>query len=123
VVGALAEPYQAFVAHPDLVERSSTLRPDELEERQRELPSLQLLDVRSASEAAVGGTIPGAVATPLAGLVGSLARLDPSAPTVAFCSSGYRSAIAASVLAAHGFTDVSTLLGGFDAWRKAPAAS
>ena len=35
------------------------------------------------------------------------------------CASGYRSSIAASTLAAHGFSDVSDLLGGYDAWAKA----
>ena len=32
------------------------------------------------------------------------------------CAGGYRSSIAASVLAGHGFADVSDLLGGYDAW-------
>jgi rhodanese-related sulfurtransferase len=43
--------------------------------------------------------------------------LDPARPTVVYCASGYRSSIAASVLAAAGFGDVSDLLGGYEAWR------
>jgi rhodanese-related sulfurtransferase len=39
---------------------------------------------------------------------------------VAYCASGYRSSIAASVLEAAGFADVSDLLGGYDAWRSRP---
>jgi glyoxylase-like metal-dependent hydrolase (beta-lactamase superfamily II)/rhodanese-related sulfurtransferase len=123
VVGALAEPYHALATREDAVERSSRLRADELEERRRELPGLQLLDVRSPGEIKVAGTIPGAVPMPLPSLVAALSTLDPSAPTVVFCGSGYRSSIASSVLSSHGFIDVSDLLGGYEAWRSAPVAS
>ena len=40
-------------------------------------------------------------------------------PVVAYCASGYRSQVAASVLAAAGFADVSDLLGGYGAWEGA----
>ena len=39
-----------------------------------------------------------------------------------FCAGGYRSAIASSLLRAHGFTDVSDLLGGYTAWTAHTAA-
>jgi rhodanese-related sulfurtransferase len=35
---------------------------------------------------------------------------------VVFCAGGYRSSIAASLLQSHGFSDVSDLLGGYNAW-------
>jgi len=123
VIGALGEPYRAFAAHSELIDRSSRLRPDELEARRRDVADLQLLDVRNPGELAVGGTIPGALPTPLPRLLDALAQLDPTVPTVVFCSGGYRSSIAASVLTAHGFTDVSDLLGGYDAWRTVPAGT
>jgi rhodanese-related sulfurtransferase len=44
-----------------------------------------------------------------------LAELDPLVPTVVYCAGGYRSSIAASVLRANGFHDVSDVLGGFEA--------
>jgi rhodanese-related sulfurtransferase len=53
---------------------------------------------------------------PLARLVERLGELDPTRPTVVHCASGYRSMIAASVLATAGFDDVSDLLGGYEAW-------
>ncbi len=37
----------------------------------------------------------------------------------AYCASGYRSSIAASVLQAAGLTDVSDVLGGYRAWTEA----
>ena len=46
-------------------------------------------------------------------LADSLAGLDPHASVVVYCASGYRSLIAASVLSAAGFIDVSDLLGGY----------
>jgi hydroxyacylglutathione hydrolase len=56
---------------------------------------------------------------PLAQLLDGMGDLDPVAPTVVSCASGYRSSIAASVLRASGFTDVSDLLGGLGAWKAA----
>ena len=41
---------------------------------------------------------------------------DRDAPVVVYCASGYRSSIAASILRATGFGDVSDLLGGYGAW-------
>jgi rhodanese-related sulfurtransferase len=56
---------------------------------------------------------------PLPELLERLDELDRQRPTAVACASGYRSSIAASTLAARGFTDVSDLLGGYDAWAKA----
>ena len=74
-----------------------------------------LIDVRNPGEVALG-SIPGARHLPLPALLTSLDELDRDAPTVVFCAGGYRSAIASSLLRAHGFTDVSDLLGGYTAW-------
>jgi 3-mercaptopyruvate sulfurtransferase SseA len=52
-------------------------------------------------------------------LVDSLDGLDREQPVVAYCASGYRSVVAASVLAEAGFADVSDLIGGFTAWQGA----
>ena len=47
-----------------------------------------------------------------------LRSLDPNKLTAVHCKSGYRSAIACSLLEAHGFTRVMNVLGGFDAWSQ-----
>jgi rhodanese-related sulfurtransferase len=47
--------------------------------------------------------------------------LDRARPTVVYCAGGARSMIAASALAAAGFTDVSDLLGGYQAWSTTAA--
>ena len=118
VVGALGTPLQAFLDQPDAVVSSSRLTVPELARRRAEVAELQLIDVRNLGEARLG-VIPGSVNIPLPELLDRLGELEPDRPTAVACASGYRSSIAASTLTAHGFTDVSDLLGGYDAWAKA----
>ena len=119
VVGSLEAPLAALASAPEAATRSSRLTTVELADRLDHLDDVQLVDVRNPSETA-GGTIGGAATIPLARLTARLGELDPSRPTVAYCASGYRSSIAASVLAATGFADVSDLLGGYNAWATRP---
>jgi rhodanese-related sulfurtransferase len=122
VRGALTEPEAAFVARPDLVEPLSRLSAGALAERMATVPDLVVVDVRNAGELEVG-MIPGARHIALPALLGRIDELDCTAPTVVHCAGGYRSAIAASLLRAHGFADVSDLLGGYTAWASAAAAA
>jgi len=121
VLGALDNPFAAFVEHPEHLEQLSRLSVSVLTERMREVPGLVLVDIRNPGEVAEG-TIPGAMVIGLPALLKRLGELDPAAPTVVFCAGGYRSAIASSLLRSHGFTDVSDLIGGYTAWSGAPAA-
>lgn len=124
VVGRLDEPVRAFLDRPDLVERSSRLTVAELEARLRDTPGLVLLDVRNPGEFALGD-IPGSRRLPLPALTRGLDSLDPGRPVAVYCATGYRSSIAASVLAARGFGDVSDVVGGYEAWlaMAAPATA
>jgi glyoxylase-like metal-dependent hydrolase (beta-lactamase superfamily II)/rhodanese-related sulfurtransferase len=117
VVGYLDKPYRTFVARPDLVASSSRVTAAQLDEARASTPDLVVVDVRNPGEIEASGAIPGARSIPLARLLETLDELDPSAPTVVHCAGGYRSSIAASVLASAGFTDVSDLVGGYDAWH------
>jgi hydroxyacylglutathione hydrolase len=116
VIGALDDYGAAFTDHPEVVERASRLTAGELADRRVHVPRLQLVDVRNPGELESTGTIDDAVHIPLAHLLARRDELDPTLPTVVFCAGGYRSSIAASALRAHGFDDVSDLLGGFPAW-------
>lgn len=78
-------------------------------------PDLAVVDVRRPSEWNQG-RIPGAVLRPLDQLRTGLTSLDSAQPTAVHCKSGYRSAIACSLLQAQGFRLVMNVLGGFDAW-------
>jgi rhodanese-related sulfurtransferase/glyoxylase-like metal-dependent hydrolase (beta-lactamase superfamily II) len=124
VVGQLDDPGRAFTQRPDLIEPSSRLTIEQLAERLVDTPELVLIDVRGPGET-TAGTIANAVEIPLPVLVDVMQGLERQRPTVAYCAGGYRSSIAASVLRAAGFADVSDLIGGFQAWEDAdlPAAS
>jgi rhodanese-related sulfurtransferase len=58
---------------------------------------------------------------PLPRLLDDHRELDRDRPVIAYCASGVRSSIAASLLRAQGFTDVTDVLGGYDAWHTANA--
>ena len=79
-----------------------------------------VLDVRNRSEWNEGH-IPGAVHIPLAELVARVheLRTHVGRPIAVHCQGGSRSAVAASVLQAEGFTDVSNVEGGYAAWARA----
>ncbi len=118
VVGQLHDLAEVFARRPDLVEAASRLTMCQLAELRGLEPSLQLVDVRNPQETA-DGIIPGAREIPLPTLTDALAVLDPTAPLVVYCATGYRSMVAASVLRASGFDDVSDVIGGFGAWQNA----
>ena len=118
VVGYLTDPLHAFEANPDEVERSTRIDVQELERRLADDDELQLVDVRQPGETA-RGVIEGAIEIPLTRLNERLATLDAARPTVVYCAGGYRSSIAASRMAAAGFSDVADLLGGYTAWSTA----
>jgi glyoxylase-like metal-dependent hydrolase (beta-lactamase superfamily II)/rhodanese-related sulfurtransferase len=121
VVGALDDPVEQFLAHPELIEALSRLSADALAERIASVPNLVLIDVRNRGEAEQG-TIVGAQSIALPALLTRLPELDQRAPTVVFCAGGYRSAIASSLLRSRGFADVSDLIGGYNAWATRKGA-
>jgi glyoxylase-like metal-dependent hydrolase (beta-lactamase superfamily II)/rhodanese-related sulfurtransferase len=91
---------------------------DELRAQARELPTLQVVDVRRPAEFAAGH-VPGALSRPLDRLERDRAGLDPSRPTAVICAGGYRSAAAASLLERLGFHDLRNVVGGTSAWVEA----
>lgn len=118
VIGYVAEPYAALVAHQGDVQVASRLTAKAFGERVAALPNLQIVDVRNPGEVAAG-TIPNAIGIPVGQLPARLGELDPAKPTVVYCAGGYRSSVAASLLRRNGFNDVSDILGGYGAWAEA----
>jgi hydroxyacylglutathione hydrolase len=118
VLGTLDQPTAAFAARPDLVNVSSRITAGQLAAALTEIPDLVVLDVRGSGERALGA-IEGSLHIPVPQLRGRLGELSPVRPVVTYCAGGYRSSIAASLLRAHGFDDVSDLIGGYQAWAAA----
>jgi glyoxylase-like metal-dependent hydrolase (beta-lactamase superfamily II) len=79
---------------------------------------LQVLDVRREPEWEAGH-IDGAAWWPLDNFKVSTPEIDHDAAIAVHCKSGYRSAIACSLLLRAGFKSVSNVAGGFDAWQQA----
>jgi hydroxyacylglutathione hydrolase len=117
VLGHVDRPFEVLQDHPDQAEVASRLTPIEFEARRRELSDVTVVDVRNPGEHALGA-VPGAVNIPVGQLPGRFDELDPMRPTVVYCAGGYRSSVAASLLRANGFADVSDIVGGYGAWAE-----
>ncbi|MGD1112165.1 MAG: rhodanese-like domain-containing protein [Mycobacterium sp.] len=118
VIGQLRDLAEVVARRTDLVEASSRLSVHQLAGLRDVEPRLEIVDVRGPGEVAEGA-IPGARHISLPVLTDSIADLNRAEPVVVYCAGGTRSMIAASVLRAAGFDDVSDLLGGYGAWRDA----
>jgi hydroxyacylglutathione hydrolase len=80
-------------------------------------PAALTLDVRNPSEFAARH-IPNALPIPLGDLPNRLAELPTTQPITLVCEGGYRASIAASLLARQGFTHLTLLDGGMEAWHR-----
>jgi sulfur-carrier protein adenylyltransferase/sulfurtransferase len=74
-----------------------------------------LLDVREHDELALAA-VDGALHIPMREVPARLGELDADKPLVVMCHSGGRSRRVAEFLKGNGFTNVSNLAGGIDAW-------
>jgi rhodanese-related sulfurtransferase len=74
-----------------------------------------LLDVRGDDEFSYAA-IAGSVHIPLPELPRRVEELNPERPIAVLCHHGMRSEMAARWLEQNGFTDVSNVAGGIDAW-------
>src|SRR5690349_14977454 len=98
-----------------------SIREVPLRDRKRRLdekPPMVLLDVREKEEYRAG-YIPGALSIPRAFLEMQIEQKVPdrSAPIVAYCAGGTRSAMAAKTLQELGYTNVESANPGFSRWK------
>ncbi|AQT80954.1 MBL fold metallo-hydrolase [Mycolicibacterium litorale] len=84
--------------------------------------AVTVIDIRNPGERD-NGVIPGAVPIPLAQLRVRLNDVPTGRPIVVHCAGGWRSSVAASLLRAHGFDNVTDLAGGYNAWAQAHVAA
>jgi rhodanese-related sulfurtransferase len=82
-----------------------------------ERPRPVLLDVREPWEVDIC-QIDGALMMPMNTVPDRLSELDPEAPIVCICHHGVRSLRVAEYLDKNGFSDVSNLRGGINAWAE-----
>ena len=86
-----------------------------------------LIDIRTDSQIARDGAIPGALVIPrnvLEWRLDPASEYDPHAPqiddlVILVCNEGYQSSLAAATPQQLGFTNATDLNGGFQAWRTA----
>jgi molybdopterin/thiamine biosynthesis adenylyltransferase/rhodanese-related sulfurtransferase len=92
----------------------------ELERLLAEGPAPTVVDVREREEF-VQGHIPGAIFIPRGYLELQIEQhqSDRAAPLVIYCAGGVRSALAARNLQEMGYTNVISLVGGFNGWKNA----
>jgi hydroxyacylglutathione hydrolase len=115
VSGYLAGGMQAVPDRPELIERIERITAHDLAERLAGADPPLLIDVRAPGEWQEG-RIDAAVNIPLSRLLERMATLPRDEPLVVHCASGYRSAIAASLLQRDGFRELADLIGGTAAW-------
>jgi hydroxyacylglutathione hydrolase len=85
------------------------------------LEPLRILDVRNRREWCAGH-VEGAINIPVGELPARMRELEGKGPIATICESGYRSSLAASLLAHEGFPQVINVVGGMAAYR-APEAT
>ncbi|MFM8804760.1 MAG: rhodanese-like domain-containing protein [Planctomycetia bacterium] len=123
VAGYLAGGMNALAARDDLVERTERITAPALAEwlagkRPDAGPAPTVVDVRSEAEHA-GGHIEDSLNIPLTHLDERSGEIPAGRPVAVHCEGGYRSAIAASLLAKLGRRDVHDIVGGYKAWLAA----
>jgi rhodanese-related sulfurtransferase/glyoxylase-like metal-dependent hydrolase (beta-lactamase superfamily II) len=116
VAGYLEGGMQALATRADLVRRTERITAATLAEQLAEPAPPLVLDVRTPREWAAKH-IAGSVNIPLNHLAERCSEIPPDRHIVVHCASGYRSAIAVSLLEQHGITRLADLVGGFAAWE------
>ncbi len=107
---------------PQLIDRIERITAPSLAEQLASDQPPVVIDVRNPAEWEQR-RIDAALNLPLSRLSDGLESLPSERRLVTYCGSGYRSAIAASMLQAHGFVEVSDLVGGLAAWESASLAT
>jgi hydroxyacylglutathione hydrolase len=117
VAGYLEGGMQALETRPDLVARVERITAGALSEQLESPEPPLVVDVRTEREwreKRIGDS----VNVPLGQLALQLEELPRERPLVVHCATGYRSAIAASLLLREGYSAIADLVGGIAAWES-----
>jgi hydroxyacylglutathione hydrolase len=116
VVGYLDGGMAQLEGAPELIERTERITAGNMAGQLAGAEPPVVVDVRTPGEWEAAH-IERSTNVPLSRLTDGLGELVADRPTIVYCMSGYRSAIAASVLQRAGFTQVFDLVGGLPAWE------
>ena len=119
IAGYLAGAMESLEERPDLLDRTPWITASALADQLASDAPPLVIDVRTEPECGKAGRIDSATNMPLSRLAEQIASLPSPRSLVVYCASGYRSAIAASVLRRARPADVSDLVGGSAAWEAA----
>ena len=122
VAGYLAGGMLALDGAPELVERTERITAASLAEQLASPAPPAVLDVRAPGEWRISH-IDGAINVPLSQLRDRIDEIPRDRELVVYCESGYRSAIAISLLRRAGLSEVANLVGGLGAWGAARLAA
>jgi hydroxyacylglutathione hydrolase len=117
VAGYLRDGLRSLESRPDLTTTTERLAPPLARERLATGRPLAI-DVRTPRERDEE-TIAGSLSLPLNQLLERLEDIPKDRPLILYCAGGYRSSIAASLLAREGFTQIAEIAGGLVAWDAA----
>ena len=118
IKGFLNQGMHALASTPELVQHTSRMTAMRLQERLKMADRPHILDIRTQHEWEIRH-IDDSRNIPLQHLKNRLYEIPNDHTIVVYCSSGYRSSIAASLLDHHHFSNIVDLVGGFDAWEEA----
>jgi rhodanese-related sulfurtransferase len=117
VAGYLRDGLRSLESRPDLTATTERLAPPLAWERLATGTPLAI-DVRTLRERDEK-IIAGSISLPLNQLLDRLEEMPGDRPLILYCAGGYRSSIAASLLAREGFTQIGEIAGGLAAWETA----
>jgi hydroxyacylglutathione hydrolase len=116
VAGFLRDGLRSLDRHPELTATTDRVAAPLAAERIAE--GAVAVDIRTPAERNAK-SIAGSISLPLTQLLDRLGELPKDRPLLLYCAGGYRSSIAASMLASRGFANVSEMAGGIAAWETA----
>jgi hydroxyacylglutathione hydrolase len=118
IAGVLSGGFPSWTKAAQDIGTVSTCSVQQLKERlDKERPFI--LDVRDIKNWHAVGHIPGAHHIYIGELPRHLDEIPKNEPVVIYCDAGYKGSLAASILALHQYHNMTNVLGGMTAWKRA----
>ena len=118
IAGYLEGGMEALLDRPDILRRTERITAQSVSEKISSTDPPRILDVRRPNEWKLS-RIEGSINIPLNQLKERYEEIPNDKELIIYCSAGYRSSIAVSLLEMNNFRNVSDLVGGISAWEVA----